>query len=145
MSMKLFAKIGAVAALGLGLAFTTQAVASADTTTVNAPAISVTPSSGLSDGASVAVSGTGLTAGTTYHVGECAVVGPQSMACNSVADTDVVADASGAASTPLTVRKAFTGTAHDGSTHAIDCGTQTCVVAFYSDTFEGGQVALSFN
>ena len=145
--MKMFAKLGAVAALGLGLAFTSQAIAGADTApqTVNAASISVTPSTGLSDGAAVAVSGTGLQAGVVYHLGECVQVSPTSLACNPGTNVDVTAGAGGAASTTLTVNRAFTGVTHEGTTHAVDCTVDNCVVAFFSDTFDGGLVPISFN
>jgi len=147
MAMRMFAKIGAVAALGLGLAFTSQAIASADSApaTVNAATISVTPSTGLSDGAAVAVTGTGLQPGVVYHVGECAPAGPQDFACNPNTNQDIVADANGNASTQLVVNRAFTGVAHDGSSHAFDCTTDSCVVAVFSDAFDGGAVPISFN
>ena len=145
--MKMFAKLGAIAALGLGLAFTSQAIAGADTApqTVNAAAISVTPSTGLSDGAAVAVAGTGLQAGVVYHLGECVQVSATSLACDPTTNTDVTADASGNAGSPITVHRTFTGVTHEGATHATDCTVDNCVVAFFSDTFDGGLVPISFN
>ena len=142
--MRTIAKLGAIAALGLGLAFTSQAIAGADTSTVNAATISVTPATGLSDGAAVAVSGTGLQAGVVYHLGECIQVSATSLACDPTTNADVTANASGAASSPLTVHRAFTGVSHDGATHAADCTVDNCVVAFFSDTFDGGLVPISF-
>ena len=144
---KLFAKIGAIAALGLGLAFTSQAIASADAApqTVNAAAISVTPASGLSDGAAVAVSGTSLQPGIVYHVGECAAVTETSFACNPSTNVDVTADAGGTAGTQLVVNRAFTGVTHEGTSHSIDCTVDSCVIAFFSDSFDGGAVPISFN
>jgi hypothetical protein len=146
-AMKMFAKIGAIAALGLGLAFTSQAIAGADTApqAVNAASISVTPATGLSDGAAVAVSGTGLQAGVVYHIGECVQVGPTSLACNPGTNIDVTANAGGAASTPLSVNRAFTGVTHEGTTHSVDCTVDNCVIAFFSDSFDGGLVPISFN
>ncbi|MEN3541417.1 enediyne antibiotic chromoprotein, partial [Microbispora sp. ZYX-F-249] len=103
-----------VLALGLGIALAgSPANASA--------AIKVTPSTGLSDGAVVTVSGVGLQAGDVYHVGQCAAVSDTSYACNSPESADVAVAADGSLSTPLTVRKTFQGVAADGSVHPIDC------------------------
>lgn len=142
--MRIIAKLGAIAALGLGLAFTSQVVAGADTSSVDAATISVTPATGLSDGAAVAVSGTGLQAGAVYHLGECVQVSATSLACDPATNIDVTANTAGAASSPLVVHRAFNGEAHDGTVHTADCSVDNCVVAFFSDTFDGGLVPISF-
>jgi Neocarzinostatin family len=130
-------KFGAAAALALGLGLGFQLPA-------NAAAISVTPSSGLSDGATVTVSGSGLKAGGVYHVGQCAAIRPDAYACNSANGVDVVANGSGAATTPLVVRRSFQGTAADGSTSPVDCSVVPCVVGVFDDTFDGGAVPIAF-
>lgn len=146
-------KFGAMAALALGLGIASQSAATASPTSVGstgpgaivaAAAITVTPSTNLADGARVNVSGTGLKAGSVYHVGECAVVAANTYACNDATDVNVTASASGTAATPLTVRSSFTGTTSTGSVHAINCKTVSCVVAVFNDTFDGGAKALSF-
>src|SRR4051812_31388106 len=74
MSIKVMARIGVVAGLALGLASALPSSSYAAVTA--APSVTVTPSTGLADGASVAVVGSGLLANTNYHVGQCAVVDP---------------------------------------------------------------------
>lgn len=147
--IKFLAKVGVVAAFGVGFAIVSQAGASATTEAatpaVTAASVAVTPSSGLADGATVQLTGSGLTAGETYFVGECSAVAANDYACDNATNFEAVADASGAISVPVTVHTAFTGTTGSGATHAIDCTVDTCVVAAYSATFEGGAVPISFN
>lgn len=125
-----------VLAIGLGAAFQSPANAATE--------IKVSPSTGLTDGTVVNVSGVGLKAGDVYHVGQCAAVSAISYACNSPESVDVTANASGEVSTRLTVRRTFQGFTADGSTHAIDCSAVPCVIGVYSDTFDGGAVPISF-
>jgi len=152
-SVKFLAKVGAVAAFALGIAFASQAGASASQSeaadaspaVVAAPSISATPTSGLANGATVQLSGTGLTPGTVYYVGQCAAVSATDYACNDATNLERTATASGTISAPVTVFTSFTGTTGSGATHAINCKTTSCVVAAYSASFQGGAVPISFS
>lgn len=139
MNSKLISKIGVVAGLGFGLAL---AAGTTGAEAATSPVISVMPSTGLVDGQSMTVSGTGLAVGGVYHIGECVAVSPTSYACGP--NVNVTADANGSASTPYTALKTFTATAKDGTTTAADCTKVQCVIAFYNDAFSGGSVNLSF-
>ncbi|MFF8940327.1 enediyne antibiotic chromoprotein [Streptomyces paradoxus] len=126
-------------ALGLTVGFQTSAVAAGPTATV-------TPSTGLSDGAVVQVAAQGLQAGTGYDVGQCAWVGTGVLACNPANFSTVTADASGAAKTSLTVRRSFEGYLFDGTRWGtVDCATAKCQVGM-SDAAGNGpaSVAISF-
>jgi hypothetical protein len=151
--VRFLAKLGAIAAFALGVAIASQTGASASQSeapasspaVVAAPSISATPTSGLASGATVQLTGTGLTPGTVYFVGECAAVSATSYACNDATNAERTANASGTISAPIVVHSSFTGTTGSGTTHAINCKTTTCVVAAYSASFEGGAVPISFN
>ena len=67
---KNLAKAGAVAGLAVGLALAVAPAASAA-----AAGMTVTPSTGLTNGASVSVSVTGFGANETVFIGQCAYVG----------------------------------------------------------------------
>jgi hypothetical protein len=135
---KFFSRIGGTGALALGLILASQAVALA------APAISVTPSAGLKDVATVAVSGSGLSPDTLYHFGQCGAVSPDVLACNAATAVDVITDANGAAETPLTVHRVFDGILSDGSTITVDCGVVACLVGGNDDTGAGAGAPISF-
>jgi hypothetical protein len=137
---KLLTRVGVSSAFALGLALTFQPGPA------SALAVSVTPSTNLVDGQSVTVSGTGLTPGTVYHIGECAPV-DSTIACNQPEGVDVTADSAGTATATLTVRKTFVGLvgAPPGTpVGTIDCGTQACLVGFGDDAGNGGGVPISF-
>ncbi|MEV4625749.1 enediyne antibiotic chromoprotein [Micromonospora sp. NPDC049523] len=130
---------GTAAALGLAVALQAPASASAATATV-------TPSTGLTDGAVVQVDADGLTAGSTYDVGQCAFVPTGDLVCNPADFTQVTADAAGTATTPLTVRASYAGVLHDGTPWGtVDCTTTPCSVGLSDATGTGpAPVAISF-
>jgi hypothetical protein len=99
---KLLSKIGVTAAFVLGLAMSFQSqAASAAPTAGDGPVVTVTPSSGLNDGDVVTVSASGLAADTVYHVGQCAFVDPQTLACNQPDSVDATTDSSGSLTATL--------------------------------------------
>jgi hypothetical protein len=141
---RLVTKIGVVSGLALSLGAVTASTAGAAAHTApRAAAISVTPSTGLTDGQNVTVSGSGLTAGTVYHVGECAAVAANSYAC-APTNVDVTASSSGAVSTPLTVLRTYQGHDVNGKIWPVDCTTTTCVVGVFDSAFAGGSAPISF-
>lgn len=146
-SRRRLTRAGLIAGAALGLTLSAGAAASgaqAPAPGVAAPAISVTPSSGLQDGQTVTVSGTGLTAGTVYHVGECAAVATNVYAC-APTNVDVTAGSDGALQTPLTVMKTFTGHDVNNNEYPVDCTQDDCVVGVYDDAFNGGAVPVTFS
>lgn len=75
-----------------------------------APALSVTPSTGLSHGQSVAVTGTGFPAGDAVAALQCDV--PADLArisCDFADNAQTTTDSEGGFSAPLTVRARFDG------------------------------------
>ena len=147
---KLIAKLGATAALALGLGLAFQPAAGAATTpaasgaSITAAAISVAPATGLSDNTTVTITATGLQPGSVYHLGQCAAVRPDAFACNAATNVDVTASATGTLSKTLTVRSAFTGSAADGTTWPINTATTPTVIAVFNNAFDGGTTPLSF-
>jgi hypothetical protein len=129
------------------LAGATAAMASTGAPAVNvaaSPTISVTPSTGLTDGAVTQVAASGLTANGSYHVGECTLVSGQPV-CDTADHVDLNADGNGNLSTPLTVRSSFTAPTTNGGTTTVDCTTASCVVGIFDDSFNDvGSVPISF-
>ncbi|MCP2336095.1 enediyne antibiotic chromoprotein [Actinomadura rupiterrae] len=111
-----------------------------------AVALTVTPSSGLSDGQVVQTSATGLTPGTTYRVGECAEVEPNTFACSFPDIVQGTADANGNFATPLTVRASFQGVKFDGTTWGpVDCKVQQCEIGIGDLNLDpGARTPISF-
>ncbi|ACZ89659.1 enediyne antibiotic chromoprotein [Streptosporangium roseum] len=147
---KLLTKLGATAALALGLGLAFQPAAGATTTpassgaSISAAAISAAPSTGLSDNTTITISATGLQPGSVYHLGQCAAVRPDAFACNAATNVDVTASATGTITKTLTVRSSFTGSAADGSTWPINTATTPTVIAVFNNAFDGGTTPLSF-
>ncbi|SEF24274.1 Neocarzinostatin family protein [Amycolatopsis pretoriensis] len=132
------------AGFALALAFSGATAASAA-----APALTASPSSGLTDGQVVDVSGTGYAAGSTIVLLECDAAQPAGRACDKAALVGTVAGADGTLAAKLAVHKTFQ--AVDLSTGAagatVDCATAHCVIASAdtSDTgTEGAGVSISF-
>ncbi|MFI6801529.1 enediyne antibiotic chromoprotein, partial [Streptosporangium canum] len=150
----LIAKLGATAALALGLGLAFQPAAGAATTptagastsgaSIMAASISVAPATGLTDNTTVTITATGLQPGSVYHLGQCAAVRPDAFACNAATNVDVTASATGTLTKTLTVRAAFTGSAADNTTWPINTATTPTVIAVFNNAFDGGTTPLSF-
>jgi hypothetical protein len=97
-----------------------------------APAITVTPASGLSDGQSVSIGGGGFPAGESIAVVQCnAPSDPAQTSCNYADYVSTVADSSGAVSASIVVRVSFTGTNPGTGQPAgqVDCAAGPCTIA----------------
>lgn len=106
--------LGVVAAVGTGgLLLVVPALSAA----AASPTISVSPSSGLTNGQSVTVKLSGFTPNASVAVIECSplVAQDKQAACDTAGVKVLTADASGAATTPLVVKTGQIGTA-SGST-----------------------------
>lgn len=129
-------RIAKLAASGAAVAATVLLATPASAAT----AISVTPSSGLSDGQTVSITGSGYTPGAAVNVGECASA--------TVCSNDVkylTADANGAVSVTLDVKKAFT--AKDWSTGQdvnVDCAAAQCNITAWEQTSGNTVQNISF-
>jgi hypothetical protein len=111
-----------------------------------APIIQIDPATGLSDGQSVAVTGSGFTPGAMIYFGQCKSAAEVSI-CNAEAAGGVFADEAGNISGSLVVRTSFEGvdTGTGAPAGTVNCsGTAACVVAAGDDTQVLNQVALSF-
>ncbi|MDT8910071.1 enediyne antibiotic chromoprotein [Amycolatopsis sp. PS_44_ISF1] len=130
--------IGAKAVVAAGFALTLACSGTAPASAA-APALTASPSSGLTDGQVVAVSGTGYAAGSTIVLLECDAAQPAGRACDKADLVGTVAGADGTLAAKLTVHRAFQ--AVDLSTGAagatVDCATAHCVIAS-ADTSDTG-------
>ncbi|MFI5593073.1 enediyne antibiotic chromoprotein [Amycolatopsis sp. NPDC051758] len=138
----------AVVATGFGLALACSGAAAASAAPA-APALTANPSSGLSDGQTVDVSGTGYAAGSTIVVLECDAAQPAGQACDKASLAGTVAAADGTLAVQLTVHKTFQAvdlsTGQAGAT--VDCATAHCVLASADTTntgSEGAGVSITF-
>lgn len=108
------------AALGALLLFAAAVVWSATPAAAAAPSVTVSPSSGLADGQSVTVTGSGFTANyATMVIVECDATATGAAGCDTNDVQFVKADASGAFTVQLTLRATFTG---------VDCTKAACIV-----------------
>lgn len=133
----LITRLGATAVIATGLALATQSSAMA------APTVSVSPAS---DGQTVAVSASGLTPNTVFHIGQCAQVEAQKFGCNKSTSTDVTTNAQGEINTSLVVHSSFEAVVSaDGPVWGtVDAKTTQTQVVVLSDTGEGGGQAITF-
>ncbi|MCT2593606.1 hypothetical protein LHJ74_27500 [Streptomyces sp. N2-109] len=119
--------LGAAAAATLLFAGSASAAA--------APALTVTPSTGLTDGQTVAVAGSGYVAGTEVGVSQC--VNDTTCADATVHTT---ADANGGFNVSYDVQTTFTATDwNTGETVTVDCAVDDCAIVAWEEV--GGPVA----
>ncbi|MFH8385268.1 enediyne antibiotic chromoprotein [Kitasatospora sp. NPDC018058] len=137
----LISRVAGTAALAAGLAVAVQTSAMAAS-----PVVAVSPGAGLSDGQQVAVTASGLTPNTLFHIGQCAQVEPNKFGCDKTTAKDVVADAQGNINTTMTVHSSFTAVV-DASGQAwgtVDAKTTQTSVVVLNDLGAGGFQAISF-
>ncbi|GIH99278.1 enediyne antibiotic chromoprotein [Planobispora takensis] len=137
---RLLTKLGIATAVALGgLTLASQPAAFAA-----APGFSVSPATGLTDGATATVTVTGAAAGTEFSIVQCATVNDQ-LACNGDTVKTVTTDAAGSADTAFVVRKTFQGATPTGaSVGTVDCAATTCFVSVGNETAFLGSQALTF-
>lgn len=134
-----------LALAGLGLAATLALSTSASA----APSLSVSPSSALSDGQKVTVSGSGYTPGSTIVLLQCDADKPQGTACDKPGLVAATADAQGGIKVTFTVHKKFTGSdlSGGGATSKVDCSSGHCTIGATDASKPGSQgagVVLTF-
>lgn len=133
---------GSLATLAAAAALGSSAPASAA-----APQAVVTPSTGLSNGAVVKVTASGLKPGTTYNVGQCSLVDGGSIACDMRGFVPVTADGNGKLAAQVTVHLSFTGYLYDGKAWGVvDCAKLQCLVGMGDSSGSGpAGVPISFS
>ncbi|MEU4877623.1 enediyne antibiotic chromoprotein [Streptomyces sp. NPDC021608] len=107
-----------------------------------AAAVTASPSSGLTDGQTVTVTGTGFPAGSQVAVSQCR----ESTTCTDALTRATVA-ADGSFTASYTVHRQFTAT--DWSTGAgtsvtVDCAVQQCQLVAYQDATGAVGAGISF-
>ncbi|MEU4579638.1 enediyne antibiotic chromoprotein [Nonomuraea sp. ATR24] len=135
----LIAKLGLAATVTLGLAFATSPAASAA-----APSFSVSPASGVSDGATATVTVTGALPNAVFGIATCANTA-SGAACDGGTATSFTTDASGSATIPLKLNRQFDGVGYDGTpVGPVDCAAASCFVGAGNNEQVLGEVAISF-
>ncbi|WP_369248286.1 enediyne antibiotic chromoprotein [Streptomyces sp. R41] len=105
-----------------------------------APAVTASPGTGLADGQSVTVTGTGYPAGAEVAVSQCR----ETTTCTD-ALTKATVGADGTFTVGYTVRKAFTATDWGtGSTVSVDCAAQQCQLVAYLEATGPVGTSISF-
>ncbi|MGY3677127.1 enediyne antibiotic chromoprotein [Streptomyces sp. TE33382] len=137
----LIARIGATAAVAAGLALAVQPSAMAA-----AAAVTVSQSTGLSDGQQISVSATGLTPNTQFQVGQCAVVEPGKFGCDKTTSVNVTANAQGQINSSITVHSSFQAVVGaDGSVWGtVDAKTTQTQIVVLSAAGDGGSASINF-
>ncbi|MFJ3906175.1 enediyne antibiotic chromoprotein [Streptomyces sp. NPDC090025] len=136
-------RVVAATAVAAGLALTVSPAASA---AAAAPVVAVSPASGLADGQQVAVTASGLTPNTVFHLGQCTFVEPGKYGCDAATAKDVVSDAQGKINTTIVVHSSFTAVVGADRTPwgTVDAKVTQTQVGLGSDAGEGGGQIVSF-
>lgn len=110
------------------------------------PAVSVSPSTGLSDGQQVAATGTGFHPDTGAFVGQCATVNSEIL-CDNDTLTQVNSDSTGTVKQSLAVHAQFTGTDPETGkpVTTVDCTQVACRIGITQDHETGASAVISFN
>ncbi|MEU1969440.1 enediyne antibiotic chromoprotein [Micromonospora sediminicola] len=144
---RLAAGIAAAATLTLGLAVTNPSAATA--ATLQAPEVTVTPSTNLADGQVVTVSVNGFGANETLYIGQCTDIDATTFVCDEpgLPSVSVTTDATGSGTTTVTVHRTFDGyLVGSGSTWgSVDCSQLACYLGVGNATQGGGSPVLSFS
>lgn len=109
--------------------------------TPGGPALTVSPASGLSDRAQVAVVGSGFAAGATVELIECPAGAPDNSRCGSPPDRPVVADRAGAFHSDAVLDRFFTPFGSAGPVEAVNCAVAgSCVLRAWPEDDPAGPV-----
>jgi hypothetical protein len=130
----------AVVAAVLGAALPASAAESA-------AGVTVTPSTGLSDGQAVTVAASGFGADETVYVTECAGdPAAGTLVCDVAGITQFTTDATGAGSTTTAAKKTFDGLDQTGNPVTVDCGTVDggCLIGVSNEAQDRATAAISF-
>ncbi|MCZ0983668.1 enediyne antibiotic chromoprotein [Streptomyces diastatochromogenes] len=134
------ARVVAVSAAAAGLALALQTSASAATT------VSVSPATGLANNQQVAVTASGLTPNTVFHIGQCAQVAPGKYGCDKTTAVDVTSDANGNINSSLVVHSSYQAVV-DASGNiwgTVDAKATQTFVSVMNDLGTGGFQNISF-
>ncbi|MFF9221513.1 enediyne antibiotic chromoprotein [Streptomyces viridosporus] len=137
----LIARVSATAVIATGVAVAFQPAAMAAS-----PVVTVSPATGLKDGDTVTVTGTGLTPGVVYHVSQCESVTSGTYGCDPTTVIDIAADAQGKVSTQFVVHKTFQAVkgVEGIPSGTVDCTVSACAVGMGDDQGVGGGQRITF-
>ena len=110
---------------------------------ITAPTISVSPSTGLKNGTTVTITGSGFAAGDSLFAVECLATATSATGCNAAGATPITANADG--TLPSTTFTVSTGTIGSGACGTTAANAKSCVitVATISGT-DAGAAPISF-
>lgn len=142
--LSLATRVAAATAVAAGLALTLQP--STAMAAATAPVVAVSPASSLSDGQQVAVTASGLTPNTVFHLGQCAFVEPGKYGCDATTAKDVVSDATGKLNATIVVHSSFEAVVGADRTvwGTVDAKTTQTQVGLGSDAGEGSGQLVTF-
>ena len=142
---KLLTMAGVGAALGCGLVMGSQTASFAEAPAVQAAKVTVTPSTGLGDGAKVQVAASGFPANGQLTAGQCAEVQGK-VACNGGNQQKFSTDADGSGSAAMTVNLSFEGSYTDGSGSAgtVNCADVACFIGVGDSSGQGVNAPITF-
>jgi Neocarzinostatin family len=144
MDWKTAVRLSATGVVVLGAAVMGPTAAFADTPEQSQPAVVVTPSTDLEDGAAVSVGASGFGSNQDLVAIECARPDGAVNVCNTTDASSAQTDEQGAATTSLVVRRTFQGNTGDGSQWGtVDCDSAPagCVVVVLKP--DGSGIALA--
>ncbi|MFD8128264.1 enediyne antibiotic chromoprotein [Streptomyces mirabilis] len=146
-SKKRIALISKAGLTGAAAVAAMLAVSVPATAAATAVGVTVTPSTGLSDGASVTVNVTGFGAAEAVSATECAGdPAAGTLVCDVAGIKQLTTDATGAGSTAFTVKKTFQGQDQSGATVDVNCATIAggCFIGASNEAQNRDTAAISF-
>jgi hypothetical protein len=111
---------------------TTTTIPTTTTTTASSPTVQVSPSTGLSKGESVIVTGTGFKAGDSVFAVECLATATSQAGCDVATATPITVGADG--TLPTTTFKVVTGTVGTGTCGTSSANLGKCIVEVANPT-----------
>ncbi|MFE2484178.1 enediyne antibiotic chromoprotein [Streptomyces mirabilis] len=146
-SKKRIALISKAGLTGAAAVAAMLAVSVPATAAATAVGVTVTPSTGLSDGASVTVNVTGFGAAEAVSATECAGdPAAGTLVCDVAGIKQLTTDATGAGSTAFTVKKTFQGQDQSGATVDVNCVSIAggCFIGASNEAQNRDTAAISF-
>jgi hypothetical protein len=111
---------------------TTTTIPTTTTTTASSPSVQVSPSTGLSKGESVTVTGTGFKAADSVFAVECLATATTSAGCDTATATPITVGADG--TLPSTTFKVVTGTVGTGTCGTSSANRSNCIIEVANPT-----------
>lgn len=128
-----------------GTTTTTSTIPTSTTTTTPIPhSVQVSPSTGLTNGASVSVTGTDFTPADSVYAVECLATATSSAGCDTATATPITVGADG--TLPATTFKVVTGTVGTGTCGTSSSNLSSCVIEVANPSgADAGAIPITFS